>query len=116
MLLCQKIKDCDARFSYYWIGSADERKGAADLMEIFGRPVWSTFEKQARNKMIFDIGGNTYSGRFFQLLWKGSLLLKFRDFDDIATVLTKPYEHYLPVKLDAEDIASKIEWVRANDE
>ncbi len=59
-------------------------------------------------KIIIDIDGNTFSGRFPKVLSMGSAVMKIYLFEDIATLMTKPWLHYIPVKLDLSDLKLKI--------
>lgn len=61
-------------------------------------------EKQVRFKVIIDIDGNTYSGRFPRILSTGSAIIKIYVFDDIATLSVQPWIHYIPVKFDLSDL------------
>jgi hypothetical protein len=58
---------------------------------------------QYYNKILIDIDGTTYSLRFPQLLSSGSAVFKIAAFDDIGTLPTKPWVHYVPVKMDLSD-------------
>ena len=66
-------------------------------------------------KYLIDIDGNSFSQRFIDFLrYTKSLIIKIFVFDDFNTIHTKPYEHYLPVKMDLSDLNEKIEWATNN--
>ena len=37
-------------------------------------------------------------------------------FEDIGSILAKPWVHYVPAKMDLSDLEEKVQWVRDNDE
>ncbi|KAJ6525381.1 glycosyl transferase family 90-domain-containing protein [Mycena capillaripes] len=67
-------------------------------------------------KYLFDIDGNTFSGRFLNLLRSGSLVFKSTAFVEFFTPWLIPYEHFIPVRPDLSDLPARIEWAKANDE
>ena len=71
--------------------------------------------KSAKYKIILDIDGNTYSGRFPALLSYSSVIFKIHAFEDVATIFARAWEHYVPVGLDLQDFQDKMDWVKRND-
>ena len=71
---------------------------------------------QSKNKIIIDIDGNTYSGRYPSLLYLGSAVFKIAVFQDIVTAITEPWVHYVPVKIDLSDFEEKLQWAKEHDE
>ncbi|KAF8140998.1 glycosyl transferase family 90-domain-containing protein [Mycena galopus ATCC 62051] len=61
-------------------------------------------------KYLLDVDGNTFSGRYLGLLRSGSLVFKATVFDEYFTKWIRPYEHYIPVKIDLSDLVEKVEW------
>ena len=61
-------------------------------------------ESQSINKIIIDIDGNSFSGKFSEALATGSAVLKISTFLDISLVPARPMYHYLPVKMDLSDL------------
>ena len=59
--------------------------------------------QQSINKIMVDIDGFSYSRRFPELLALGAAVIKIFAFIDIGSVLAKPWEHYIPVKMDLSD-------------
>jgi hypothetical protein len=45
-----------------------------------------------------------------------SVIFKIAVFHDIATMVAKPWVHYVPVKIDLSDFDEKMEWAKDNDE
>ena len=66
-------------------------------------------------KVILDIDGNTYSGRFPELLSYSSVIFKIHAFEDVGTIFAKAWEHYVPVHFNLTDFQDKIDWVKRND-
>ncbi|KAJ7582876.1 glycosyl transferase family 90-domain-containing protein [Mycena floridula] len=67
-------------------------------------------------KYLFDVDGNSFSGRYFGLLRTGSLVFKSTIFEEYFNDWLKPYVHYIPVLPDMSDIVEKLEWAVDNDE
>ncbi|KAJ7178197.1 glycosyl transferase family 90-domain-containing protein [Mycena filopes] len=72
-------------------------------------------EEIYRYKYVLDVDGNTFSGRYLGLLRSGSLVFKATAFDEYFNDWLRPYEHYIPVKIDMSDLVEKVEWAVAND-
>lgn len=99
--LCANISNCDAKFTGY--GTCGDVCYAMKI--YYGRsarqiPIWS----QSVAKIMIDIDGNTYSGRFPQLLYLGSAVFKIKAFEDVATMMSEPWKHYVPIKMDLSDL------------
>lgn len=75
-----------------------------------------SYEQQRQFKIIIDIDGSAYSERFMKLLKMGAAVFKIAAFDDIGTIAVRPWEHYIPIKMDLSDLAEKLEWARTHDE
>lgn len=110
---CSKLKDCDAHFSGYLQCDASECKA---MQDEYGPPNHVPMNQQYNNKIILDVDGNTYSSRFATLLFSsGSAIFKASLFDDIGSSFSKPWIHYVPLKIDMSDLEEKLEWARSND-
>lgn len=72
------------------------------------------YSSQPDYKVLIDIDGNTFSARFDRLLQSGSLVLKIAAFEDMISLLTKPWLHFVPVKMDLSDFQDKLEWALSN--
>lgn len=71
---------------------------------MFGMVDPVDMKKQQKYKILIDIDGNTYSGRFPFVLSTGAAIFKMHTFQDIGTLLTEPWQHYIPVNLDLSDL------------
>ncbi|KAJ7666367.1 lipopolysaccharide-modifying protein, partial [Mycena rosella] len=65
-------------------------------------------------KYAVDVDGNTFSGRFQGLLRSGSLVFKSMIFEEYFNDWIRPFEHYVPVKVDLSDLVEKIAWANAH--
>lgn len=74
------------------------------MRKAYGSTDKIALEKQFINKIIIDIDGNTYSGRFPSLLASGSAVFKAAAFEDIGTVATRPWRDYVPLRMDVSDL------------
>ena len=110
--LCSAIDECDAKFSSYY----QCRQDICDAMRReYGETDFVPLDHQFQNKIIIDIDGNTYSGRYPLLLASGSAVFKVAAFEDISTIVTEPWKHYVPVKMDLSDFKEKLEWAKSHD-
>ncbi|KAF7333024.1 CAP10 domain-containing protein [Mycena venus] len=66
-------------------------------------------------KYVFDVDGNSFSGRYLGLLKSGSLVFKSTIFAEYFDGWLEPFVHYIPVLPDLSDLVDRIEWARAND-
>ncbi|KAJ7638349.1 glycosyl transferase family 90-domain-containing protein [Roridomyces roridus] len=69
-----------------------------------------------RFKYLFDVDGNSFSGRYHGLLKSGSLVFKSTIFTEYFSDWLKPFEHYIPVLADLSDLPERVEWAIAHDE
>lgn len=86
------------------------------MSKIYGPGSSLSMHKQSRSKILVDIDGHTYSGRFPVLIWLGSAVFKIAAFEDVITVITQPWKHYVPVKMDLSDLEAKLKWAKAHDQ
>lgn len=61
------------------------------MSKTYNKPSFMSMEDQQAYKIIIDIDGSTYSGRFPSLLYSGSAIMKIGIFEDIATTVTKKW-------------------------
>ncbi|KAJ7043289.1 glycosyl transferase family 90-domain-containing protein [Mycena alexandri] len=90
-----------------------DRDGIIEEYNIEGPP--APKEEVYRFKYLLDVDGNTFSGRYLDLLRSGSLVFKSTAFEEYFSDWLRPYEHYIPVRPDLSDLAAKVEWARQND-
>lgn len=100
---------------------------------------WHKLPREAvhRFKYVLDVDGNTFSGRYLGLLKSGSLVFKvgfdngkFINVHSVTHSSTaqstafleyfsdwlRPYEHYIPVKVDLSDLVDRVQWAIDNDD
>ncbi|KAJ6473121.1 glycosyl transferase family 90-domain-containing protein [Mycena sanguinolenta] len=68
-----------------------------------------------RYKYVFDVDGNSFSGRYLGLLRSGSLVFKSTVFQEYFDDWLQPFVHYIPVLPDLSDLVERIEWARTHD-
>jgi len=66
------------------------------------------------NKFALDVDGNTFSQRLSTLLQCGVLVFKAGIFSVWHDDILRPWEHYIPVDLDFQDLEKKVEWAQNN--
>ncbi|KAJ7084743.1 glycosyl transferase family 90-domain-containing protein [Mycena crocata] len=72
-------------------------------------------EEVYKYKYLFDVDGNSFSGRYLGLLRSGSLVFKSTVFAEYFNDWLHPFEHYIPVLPDLSDLVEKLEWAVAHD-
>ncbi|KAJ6606822.1 glycosyl transferase family 90-domain-containing protein [Mycena sp. CBHHK59/15] len=72
-------------------------------------------EEVYKYKYLFDVDGNSFSGRYLGLLRTGSLVFKSTVFAEYFNDWLRPFEHYIPILPDLSDLVAKLEWARAHD-
>ncbi|KAJ7065327.1 glycosyl transferase family 90-domain-containing protein [Mycena amicta] len=78
--------------------------------------VSSPREEVYKYKYVFDVDGNSFSGRYLGLLRSGSLVFKSTVFLEYFGDWLKPFEHYIPVRPDLSDLVDKVEWAIEHDD
>ncbi|KAJ7447251.1 glycosyl transferase family 90-domain-containing protein [Mycena latifolia] len=72
-------------------------------------------EEVYKYKYLFDVDGNSFSGRYFGLLRSGSLVFKTTVFAEYFNDWLRPFEHYIPILPDLSDLVEKLEWAVTHD-
>ena len=67
-------------------------------------------------KFVMSVDGNTLLGRLPKFFSSGSLIFRGEIFSHWFDERIKPWEHFIPVKLDYSDLEGKIEWALKHDE
>lgn len=95
----------------------EENKDIMDVRHVF--PPLPAHHKDYKSmpdlvrqyRAIIDIGGNGYSGRIKWLLFSGRpLIMVDRLYIEYFHEDLKPWEHYIPAKMDLSDIVEKVRW------
>lgn len=113
MTKCKEIPDCDGRFSL--LSGCDE-KLCAQMREFFGKEQRLDINEFRKYKIVVDLDGNTYSGRLLYLLGQEVAVYRASAINDLASLLIKPWVHYVPLRLDMSDLQVKIRWGKNNDQ
>ncbi|KAJ7638350.1 glycosyl transferase family 90-domain-containing protein [Roridomyces roridus] len=66
-------------------------------------------------KYLFDVDGNSFSGRYHGLLKSGSLVFKSTVFEEYFNDWLRPFVHYIPILPDLSDLVEKLEWAVQHD-
>ncbi|KAJ7757664.1 glycosyl transferase family 90-domain-containing protein [Mycena metata] len=77
--------------------------------------VSSPREEVYKYRYLFDVDGNSFSGRYLGLLRSGSLVFKSTAFAEYFNDWLRPFEHYIPILPDLSDLVEKLEWAVAHD-
>ena len=78
-----------------------------------GNPVPNDYANY--HQYVLDVDGNGWSARLPTLLWGGALVFRagiYSNFMDGGFL--RPFEHYVPVRLDFSDLEERIEWAVSN--
>lgn len=82
----------------------------------FADPKYRSMPELIRgHRALIDIGGNGYSGRIKWLLFsRRPIIMVERFFVEYFHHDLKPWEHYVPVRMDLADLVEKTKWVLEN--
>lgn len=64
------------------------------------------------NKFAIDVDGNTFSKSVLSLLHCGVLVFKAGIFSVWHDDAIRPWEHYIPIDLDFQDLENKVKWAQ----
>lgn len=71
------------------------------------------FEAHWRHRYLLDLEGNSYSARLKRLLLSNSLVLRAAPvFAEFWHRWLRAWEHYVPLRADASDLAERLRWAR----
>ncbi len=101
----------DAKFTLY----VKDAKKIPILKKFRGNFV--SFEEQLNYKYHLLVDGNTCAYSASGWKWFSNSLLFKADSDSVQWYygMLRPYEHYIPVRADLDDLIDKIHWAEAND-
>ncbi|KAJ7336327.1 hypothetical protein DFH08DRAFT_965208 [Mycena albidolilacea] len=99
------------KLSSFHSGLCSENCGADFIKQEYSITTSSSPREEVyKSKYLFDVDGNSFSGRYLGLLRSGLLVFKY--FNDWL----RPFEHYIPVLPDLSDLVKKLEWVVAHED
>lgn len=85
--------DCEAQKEYFHVGKWDESSAGF------------------KHRFIFDLDGNSYSGRFYNLLKSHSVIMKqtlFREWHDERLF---PWVHYVPISMSLDELPETMRYL-----
>jgi len=103
------LSNCRAKFGCDKQAILDEY-GIEELAEKEPR------ERSYEFKYVLDLDGNSFSGRYLDLLRTGSVVFKSTIFTEFFSDWFKPYVHYIPVLPDLSDLVEQVQWAIDNEE
>ncbi|KAL6048427.1 Protein O-glucosyltransferase 1 [Balamuthia mandrillaris] len=73
--------------------------------------------RYADHKYLIHVGNAGYADRLWQLLLSGSTVLWMEDgWQEWWYHFLQPWQHYVPIRMDASDLCERVEWLRAHPE
>ncbi|KAJ6449340.1 glycosyl transferase family 90-domain-containing protein [Mycena sanguinolenta] len=117
--IAQKHPDLiDAKISAFWGSHCTFNCSSEPIIKEYDIGDHHSLPREAVHKFKYalDVDGNTFSGRFLGLLKSGSLVFKSTAFEEYFSQWLRPYEHYIPVKLDLSDLVDRVKWATEHDE
>ncbi|KAL6051914.1 Protein O-glucosyltransferase 1 [Balamuthia mandrillaris] len=73
--------------------------------------------RYADHKYLVHVGNAGYADRLWQLLLSGSTVLWMEDgWQEWWYHFLQPWQHYVPIRMDASDLCERVEWLRAHPE
>jgi hypothetical protein len=89
---------------------------ACSEQEAAFRPRQESKSAPFHHKYVFDIDGNSLSGRFYRLLASNSAVLKTTIFKEWHDERLVPWLHYIPVSLGLEELPELMRFLATTDE
>lgn len=110
----QDYKDImDVHFSH--VGQCDP--GDCDAQREFFKVVEPADQQEAwKSKYLLDMDGNAFSGRFYAFLMSHSLTFKMAVFREWHEEWIKPWVHYIPLSLRADEALEAVRYFDAEEE
>ncbi|KAJ7250167.1 glycosyl transferase family 90-domain-containing protein [Mycena haematopus] len=108
----------DAKMTTFWDSHCTFSCNSGPIITEYDIGEQHSMPREAVHKFKYalDIDGNTFSGRFLGLLKSGSLVFKSTAFQEYFSDWLRPYEHYIPVKLDLSDLIDRAKWAIEHEE
>ncbi|KAJ7605071.1 glycosyl transferase family 90-domain-containing protein [Mycena polygramma] len=107
----------DVKLSGFHDGLCGENCNAEKIKAEYDiATVSSPREEVYKFKYLFDVDGNSFSGRYLGLLRSGSLVFKSTVFGEYFNDWLRPFEHYIPILPDLSDLVEKLEWAAEHDD
>ena len=82
-----------------------------DEMDLFGVVDRDPAAAGFKNRFIFDLDGNAFSGRFYRLLASKSTVVKQGIFQEWHDDWLVPWLHYIPVSMELDDLPEVIRYL-----
>ncbi|KAK7063637.1 CAP10 domain-containing protein [Favolaschia claudopus] len=101
---------------FHWDLCGDKCDGNKIIHDYDIAKVSSPREEGYKYKYVFDVDGNSFSGRYLGLLKSGSLVFKSTVFAEYFNDWLVPFEHYIPILPDLSDLVEKLEWAVEHDD
>jgi hypothetical protein len=76
---------------------------------------YCNFGDHFKYKYLLDIDGNSFSRRFLPFLKSKSLVFRGNIYKVFFEDFVRPYEHYIPIDMDYQDIEEKLDWIMEHD-
>lgn len=107
----KKLFDLGKKYSFFDIRSVQWKKTHQSVTS----PNYISMKDMVKYSMLLDIEGYGYSGRLKYLFWSHRpILLVDRPHKEFFYEHLIPWEHYIPVKRDLEDLVEKTKWCLDN--
>ncbi|KAJ3256232.1 capsule-associated protein CAP1 [Chytriomyces hyalinus] len=100
----------------YTVTNVPDEKSMSAFARLFPLRQYVSFKEQLRFRYHLVTDGNTWPGRLMGYLATNSVILYAGIFDDYWMQALLPWVHYIPVRIDLEDLEDRIQWLEANDD
>ena len=104
----------DAGFTSYGFSKGYENE-EEKFKQIFPKASFVPIKDQFKFKYLMMLDGWSFNERLYRFLSSGSVMFRATAFDEWYEDLMKPWEHYIPIRLDFSDLAEKLHWVKTHD-
>ncbi|KAJ3234102.1 capsule-associated protein CAP1 [Chytriomyces hyalinus] len=123
-----KLKDSNAPMSHfnspftlvdigiYTVTNVPDEKSMSAFARLFPLKPYVSFKEQLRFRYHLITDGNTWPGRLMGFLATNSVVLYAGIFDDYWMQALIPWVHYIPVRINLDDLEERIQWLEENDD
>ncbi|KAI8835825.1 glycosyl transferase family 90-domain-containing protein [Chytriomyces cf. hyalinus JEL632] len=100
----------------YTVTNVPDEKSMSAFARLFPLRPYVSYKEQLRFRYHLVTDGNTWPGRLMGYLATNSVILYAGIFGDYWMQALMPWVHYIPVRIDLEDLEDRIQWLEANDD
>jgi hypothetical protein len=111
------VEDCSSLYDVKFTAVLQcDEKDCEEQKKFFNLGAKEELSQQFQSRFVFDIDGNSFSGRYYTLLQSKSVVLKqtiLREWHDERLI---PWVHYIPVSLSMDELPEIMRYMTSHEE